>query len=157
MQKIERLQGSLHQLSEQPRNKRTIFVSDAEEAKTVDLEQQATGAAGLAVPKEHEETAPAPEEGASGGGRRRRRGRRGGAERGGVEVETVAKLSAKVQRAQDARYKELHQRRERVKKMEGRIQKLTLERALKGKGSRKKMNGKEGGPRVFKWRQERKR
>mmetsp|Transcript_25002 Transcript_25002/g.73167 ORF Transcript_25002/g.73167 Transcript_25002/m.73167 type:complete len:190 (+) Transcript_25002:184-753(+) len=56
-----------------------------------------------------------------------------------------------------ARYSELHQREERERKLAQCVQRLATERALLGKGRRKKLQSKSGQPRQFKWRQERKR
>lgn len=67
------------------------------------------------------------------------------------------KVSAKAEKKLAARYSELKQREQRQAKLAQVMQRISQERALIGKGRRKKLRTKQGQPRVFKWRPERKR
>jgi U3 small nucleolar RNA-associated protein 11 len=54
------------------------------------------------------------------------------------------------------RYSELEQRLERHEQMGSALSRIATERALQGKGKRKKLRSKQDGPRAYKWRQQRK-
>ena len=64
----------------------------------------------------------------------------------------------KLEKARAASYSELDQRVERHAKMGRALQRIGIEKALMGKGARRKMRSKEeGAPRTFKWKQRRKK
>mgnify|MGYP002262123884 CR=1 FL=1 len=67
------------------------------------------------------------------------------------------KAQAKLGRQNAALHKELAQRTQRHAQLARTQQRLGVERALQGKGRRKKVKPREGQPRQYKWRQERKR
>ena len=65
---------------------------------------------------------------------------------------------AKLEAARAAQYSELEQREARHSKMGATLQRLGMEKALMGKGAKRKLKpkpGKEGAPRQFKWKQRR--
>ena len=76
----------------------------------------------------------------------------------GASATLSAKRRERLERARAAQYAELAQREARAAKMGEALQRIGMEKALMGKGPRKKMRSKEdGAPRLFKWRQRRKK
>ena len=73
------------------------------------------------------------------------------------EAPVSRKRAAKLERQRKAQHAELAQRTDRHAKLSRVLQRLEGERRMLGKGRRKKLKQKEGAPRQFKWRQERKR
>mmetsp|Transcript_37449 Transcript_37449/g.121013 ORF Transcript_37449/g.121013 Transcript_37449/m.121013 type:complete len:257 (+) Transcript_37449:42-812(+) len=147
-QKVAKLRANLHGVSQQqpPQNKRTVFVdpsdgggggggaTSSEDGGGLDGGASAGLELGVGV---------AAAVGGDGGAVARR--------------ERKAKHQSKPAKQLAARYSELHQREERERKLAQCVQRLATERALLGKGRRKKLQSKSGQPRQFKWRQERKR
>ena len=67
---------------------------------------------------------------------------------------------ARLEKARAQQYSELEQRQERHQKMGKALQRIGIEKALMGKGARKKLRKPkdgQGGPKTFKWRQRRKK
>ena len=72
-----------------------------------------------------------------------------------ANVDSMSKT--KQQRALVAKYGEVKQRENRAHQLGLALQRVTLQKALQGKGRRKKVKVAENVPKQFKWRQERKR
>ena len=135
---MKRLYETLHSLDgvRAPQNKRTVFVESADGPAV----RAARAGEGPAAP------AAAADDDSRGGGSSARGPRKG-----------IAKREAKLERQRAAQHKELAERRQRHAKLATTLQRLSVERALQGKGRRKKLKSREGQPRQYKWRQERKR
>lgn len=160
--KIQRLRANLHMLDAPLQNKHTIFVADDTEARKLDVSRHGSTPA---------EAAAAPPLRLKRGKKRRRSSHADGAD-GGEEAEeamedhvsTAAgsampnKTRAKLEKARAATYAELEQREQRHAKMGKALQRISIEKALMGKGPRRKLKKKgEGAARVFKWKQRRKK
>lgn len=141
LQKIERLRASLHMLDAPLQNRHTVFVTDAADADSVRLRSDGVTPADIASASQHASHAGAPP-----------------ASKG-----LSKKALAKLERQRAAKYDELEQRIVRNEKMGRALQRLSMERALMGKGARKtirKKQGAEGGgaqKRQFKFKQRRKK
>ena len=65
---------------------------------------------------------------------------------------------AKLERARAANYSELEQRVERHSKMARALERISIDKALQGKGARRRLKRKEdGGPKIFKFKPRRKK
>lgn len=166
--KIERLRASLHMLDAPLQNKHTVFVDDDASARAIDASSRGTTPAELAssVPLRpsgkaasrgagssssaaaeaddgaETDAAPAPSVQAAASGRR-----------------LTKKAQAKLDRARAAQYEELDQRVARHDKMGRTLQRIGIEKALLGKGPRRKLKAVVDGvaTKVFKYRQRRKK
>ena len=161
--KIERLRANLHMLDAPLQNKHTIFVEDAAAGKALDASRHGAtpGEAALAPPVRAKK------------GLKRRK--REAMEAAAMEVAdddddddddddaTPAASSAyervpkhrreKLERSKAAQYAELEQRQERHAKMGKALVRIGIEKALMGKGARRKLASKgEGAPKAFKWK-----
>jgi len=184
--KIAQLRANLHQLDAPLQNRHTIFVDAESEARSINVPRHGATPADIAVapPMRREkkrrraeaeveaeaegeawEAGPADADGFN----EDAEGEDGWADSSGDAVEwrsapRLAGLSAKkrekLERARRAQYSELEQREERHAKMGKTLQRLGIEKALMGKGARKKLKSKggaqEGAPKVFKWKPRRK-
>ena len=146
--KIERLRANLHMLDAPLRNKHTIFVSDESAAAAVRAERGGTPAelAARAAKRKREASGPSaepapevPPPAGSGDGREVRKA-----------AKVAAKVAAKSEKQRAARYSELEQRMERHAKMGAALQRIGVEKALQGKGKRKRIR-KADGSKVFKF------
>ena len=82
----------------------------------------------------------------------------GGREGGGAGAGATRKAEAASKKHVAAQYSELEQRAKRKRNLSRTLVRLNVERALQGKGKRKKLKSSgAGGDKCFKWRQERKR
>ena len=161
-QKIERLRASLHRLDEPLQNRRTIFVSHEELSHELSPAVGSTPAEVAAAPplrargaaKRHKHAADGDTSGvaASSSGR----------DDEDEVMETAsgnAKLSkkrrAQIERARAASYSELEQRVARHEQIGRTLQRISVEKALLGKGARRKIKGKEGAPKQYKFKQRR--
>jgi U3 small nucleolar RNA-associated protein 11 len=178
--KVERLRADLHMLDAPLQNKHTVFVSDAASARALDASGHgSTPAETLAVPpvrpkkvaKRARATEGAAGSSSSSSSKQHAFATGGGDdddadsddEDGGEEQRRPAggralpkKAQAKLDKARAAKYAELEQREQRHAKMGQALRRIGIEKALMGKGARKKLKPKEeGGPKVFKWKQRR--
>lgn len=168
--KIERLRANLHMLDAPLLNKHTIFASDEASARELDP------AAGRSTALEAARSSPVKK------GKKRQRDEHAHTQAGeagtsaAYEEETEHRKDdsevdvapsrkklrkkdlAKLEAARAAQYSELEQREARHSKMGATLQRLGMEKALMGKGAKRKLKpkpGKEGAPRQFKWKQRR--
>ena len=132
--KIEKLKSSLHCLgATSQERKHTIFVDDKKEAKAFD-------------PVEYFDTEPEYLDRAHDRPRR------------GSEGAKPQKLSKKILRQKEKKYKELEERIKRERKLNLLRIQLQTQKNLLGKGTRKKIKDAQGGrPAVYKWKMKRKR
>mmetsp|Transcript_1819 Transcript_1819/g.5193 ORF Transcript_1819/g.5193 Transcript_1819/m.5193 type:complete len:264 (+) Transcript_1819:101-892(+) len=153
--KIERLRATLHMLDAPLRNKHTVYVDDEASASAIDA-----AASAAATPAEIAATGPLrasspasklrsgehapPKDGDEG-----RRGR----------APLSKKAAAKLGRARAAQYEELEQRVARHDKMGHTLQRIGIEKALWGKGPRRKIKTVTDSvvSKAFKFRQRRKK
>ena len=173
--KIERLRANLHMLDAPLQNKHTIFVADRAQGRELDASRHGTTAV---------EAASAPPVRPKKGGKERSPGAAppalkgdsdsdaalgddGGDDDWGGESARVAaggldalpsKRRAKLERAKAAAYSELEQRQARHAQMGAALQRIGIEKALMGKGARKKLKSRaDDAPKTFKWKQRRKK
>lgn len=162
--KIDRLRANLHMLDAPLQNKHTLFVADEASARELDPSCHATTAGEAASVPPARRTS-----------KKRLRaeeavdhGEEEGGEAPGDPGDTAAQASSrskkglnkkarqKLEKAQAKQYSELEQRVERHSKMGKALERLGLEKALMGKGAKRKLKPKtEGAPRRFKWKQRR--
>ena len=163
--KIERLRASLHMLDAPLQNKHTIFVDNAASARGIDMSARGATPAELASSKPL------------------RRGAGGGAGPSSSSASTMEdevdgedgsvaapppgapagssqlskKAMAKLERERAAHYEEFQQRTARHDKMARTLQRIGIEKALLGKGPRRKIKATVEGivKKVHKWRQRR--
>ena len=165
--KIKRLRANLHMLDAPLQNKHTIFVSDQAAAKGLDVSRHGStpGEAALAPPVRSKK----------GLKRKQREAMEAAAATDAAVAEEEAeeeeeeeeeafgassaydrlpkKRRALLEKAKARQYAELEQREARNAKMSKALQRIGIEKALMGKGARKKIKTKEeGAPRLFKWK-----
>ncbi|KAL1511049.1 hypothetical protein AB1Y20_005873 [Prymnesium parvum] len=156
--KIEKLRATLHEVDAPAQNKHTVFIDSKEEAKDLDLVEHFDTPAELLSRAKH---------------RPRRNSRtvqtvdsRGWGYLPSQNVPAVnelhtsalpKRLATKAEKSRAAKYSELTQREERHRKMARTLERIGIEKALLGKGRVKKLKGKDGELRQYKWRQERKK
>ncbi len=155
VRKIEKLRSSLHQLDAPLTNTHTFFADDEEAARAIDVSGRGTTPAEVARRNKKVGRAPAP---ASAAGSAEPSGAANAAASSGMRSAKLApKELARLERKRKASYSELEQREGRQGKMGRALARIGTERALQGKGRRKKLKTEGGAPRQYKWRQERKR
>ena len=138
-------------------NKHTFFATNESDARALDASRHgSTPAEAAAAPPMRRANKPP----------RKRSGEADAEEEAAEAEEAVGVAPAalpkrrrqKLEKARAASYSELDQRVARHAKMGRALQRIGIEKALMGKGARKKMRSKEeGAPRVFKWKQRRKK
>jgi U3 small nucleolar RNA-associated protein 11 len=159
--KIERLQSSLHMLDAPLQNKHTIFADDDEDAHALDPASRGkTPAEAASVPpvrkhkKRHLASGKGQDVQQQEEGETLDEARVSSSGGGGTKLKKAARL--KLEKARARQYSELEQRRERHRKMGTTLQRIGIEKALMGKGARRKIKkGGDGAPRQFKWKQRR--
>ena len=166
--KIEKLRASLHMLDAPLQNKHTFFANDETSARALDPTGHGTTAAeAAALPpvkrskkRRREQQQQEEEEEEVGGGSsddEEEVGESGGTKR--KKKPYVSKRDrAKLETSRAAQYSELEQRVERHSKMAKALERIGMEKALMGKGARRKLKpkpGQEGAPRKFKFKQRR--
>ena len=175
--KIERLRANLHMLDAPLQNKHTVFAADATEARSLDASRHgSTPAEAAALPpvrkpkkkKRGREAAEADAEAAE--GKKQKVGEEASTAAMGEEADSeeeeeavafgsaLAALNKKqrerLEKARAKQYAELEQRVERHTKMGRALERISMEKALMGKGPRRKLKPKvEGAPKAFKWKQ----
>lgn len=172
--KIERLRAELHMLDAPLTNKHTRFVADVAAAAGVDAVRPGTTPAevALAPPAQRgkrrrvmvgNDGSDAPPDGADGVGvEGGEMSQDDGDVADGVGSGTAPRLPkkarAKLERARAANYSELEQRVERHSKMARALERISIDKALQGKGARRRLKRKEdGGPKIFKFKPRRKK
>ena len=159
--KIDRLRASLHMLDAPLQNRHTIFVSSAADAMGAELPtSRATPAEAAAVAplsrKRHRVASDEPDGGDDGPVEGHDVG--GGGQPPPARTKKAQKQLDRLKREQ---YDELEQRVQRHEKMGKVLQRLGMERAMMGKGARKRVGPKgdreAGAPKQFKWKQRRQR
>ena len=167
--KIEKLRASLHMLDAPLQNKHTIFATDEESARALDPTGHGTTAAeAAAMPpvkkskkRRHEQEEENEEEGFGGGSGDEADDEVGEAAArpaGKKKLKLSKQHMLKLEKSKAAKYSELEQRVERHSKMGKALERIGLEKALMGKGPRRKLKpkpGQEGAPRKYKWKQRR--
>ena len=168
--KIDRLRAQLHMLDAPLSNKHTVFVDNAEAAKAINVAARGCTPAERASaaplrPERHQlGKVPHASAGSSLPSTEADLPAAGGSALdavnsiGGRSSRISKRMHAKLERARAAQYDELEQRISRHSKMGHTLQRIAVEKALLGKGPRRKLKAKaEGGGKVFKFRQRRKK
>jgi len=158
---VEKLRANLNgvgQLALEPKNKRIVFVDapPAGKRRAPKAAEPGPSEPGPSSPSSSEEVW---DPWAGVGGATNANGAGGKGVAGGKAPRKRGKdwVDPKIEKKLAARYSELKQREVRQVKLGQVMQRISQERALIGKGRRKKLQTEEGQPRQFKWRQERKK
>jgi U3 small nucleolar RNA-associated protein 11 len=164
--KIERLRANLHMLDAPLQNKHTIFADDEAAARELDTSgERSTALAAAALPpvkrraeKRRREQSQEGDDADGGASADADDGPHAGGSAGPAAKKLRKKQQLKLEAARAAQYSELEQRVARHGKMGAALQRISTEKALMGKGARRKLkpkSGQEGAPRQFKWKQRR--